>query len=87
MQRERDSSVWDGHCELLTWLLYIGGAFAPAGPVRLGYITLAQHDYYSRLAHLNYSWSSTVEVMKQFIWSEKAFESQVATFWEETRNL
>jgi len=29
------------------------------------------------------SWPELVVILKQFIWSEKAFMSQVKAFWEE----
>jgi len=85
LQQERDLSIWDGHDDLLAWLLFIGGAFAPAGRVRMGFVQLVQHSHSSKLARLSQSWDATVETLKQFIWSEKAYHSQVGTFWEETK--
>ncbi|KAL4947341.1 hypothetical protein BDW69DRAFT_178593 [Aspergillus filifer] len=71
---------FDSDPDLITWLLYIGGAFAPLGTVRSGYLdSLQMHcsiaDYCS--------WSELYKVMKQFIWADDAFLRPVQAFWVE----
>ncbi|EXJ74135.1 uncharacterized protein A1O5_02429 [Cladophialophora psammophila CBS 110553] len=83
LQQRHDESVWDGHRDLLAWVLYIGGAFAPVGPVRSGYVGLVQEEHFQEHGHLTASWPDLVEVLRQFVWSEKAFYAQVKLFWEE----
>lgn len=78
-----DDPVWDDHPDLLLWLLYIGGAFAPAGVVRSNYIVLLRSNNADRFGGLYESWSELLGILKQFTWSEKAFMSHFKTFWEE----
>ncbi|RDW64358.1 uncharacterized protein DSM5745_09769 [Aspergillus mulundensis] len=69
LQQTCDSLVWNEHPDLLLWLLYVGGAFAPVGPVRSGYLDLLRlksDDDYS-------SWPKVHECMRRFIWSDNAF--------------
>lgn len=68
---------------LLVWLLYIGGAFSPAGAIRSGYVELLYLNRSIRFQDLNSTWPGVLEILKQFIWSEKAFTSQVKAFWKE----
>ncbi|OKL63696.1 hypothetical protein UA08_00716 [Talaromyces atroroseus] len=84
LQRASNDPVWDDHHDLLLWLLYIGGAFAPIGVVRSGYVALLRANNATRFKDLYSSWSELVEILKQFIWSEDAFKSQVKALWEET---
>jgi len=67
-------------------LLYIGGAFAPAGSVRSGYIELSHRKNGSGLEQWSGSWDQLGRVLRQFIWSSKAFDSQVGEFWQEVRS-
>ncbi|KUJ15540.1 uncharacterized protein LY89DRAFT_648891 [Mollisia scopiformis] len=73
---------WDGQTSCLLWLIFIGGSFAPVG-TKSGYIELLRFKYATRFANRYQSWPAVHEVLKQFIWSEKAFSSQVKTFWED----
>ncbi|KAJ5748800.1 N-ethylmaleimide reductase [Penicillium nucicola] len=82
LQEADHDFLWDDWPELLAWLLYIGGAFAPTGDIRSGYLTLLHLNRTSRLKELYSSWSDLLGILKQFIWSEKAFESQVKAFFE-----
>ncbi|KAL4928349.1 uncharacterized protein BDV17DRAFT_291835 [Aspergillus undulatus] len=74
------SPILDEDLDLLLWLLCIGGAFAPMGPVRSGYLQLlrllAQPPSYC-------SWPRVYEAMTQFIWSDRAFMVPVRMLWEE----
>ncbi|KAJ5082698.1 N-ethylmaleimide reductase, partial [Penicillium argentinense] len=81
LQQATKASVFDASPDLLTWLLHIGGAFAPAGAIRSGYIQILHAK--SRKG-LYISWPELLGILKQFIWSDKAFLIQVKTFWEET---
>ncbi|KAL4812298.1 hypothetical protein BDW67DRAFT_178855 [Aspergillus spinulosporus] len=76
--RDADPSIWDGdsNSDLLVWLLYIGGAFAPTGEIRSGYLGLLAHNSY-------FSWPEIHERMSQFIWSDYAFLAPVKALWLE----
>ncbi|CEL10149.1 hypothetical protein ASPCAL13274 [Aspergillus calidoustus] len=75
-----DNTLWAEHSQLLVWLLHIGGAFAPIGPVRSGYLSLLR----SNDATLHCSlWPELHTGLKQFIWSDKAFLAPVRALWEE----
>ncbi|KAJ5997315.1 N-ethylmaleimide reductase [Penicillium canescens] len=76
--------LWDDWPELLAWLLHIGGAFAPSGTIQSGFLALLHLNRKTRLRGLYSSWPDLLEILKQFIWSEKAFESQVKAFCEES---
>lgn len=84
LQQVNDDSIWDEHPGLLAWMLYIGGAFAPDGTIRSDYVALLHKNRKTRLRDLYTSWPELLEILKQFIWSEKAFASQVEAFWKET---
>ncbi|KAL4883798.1 hypothetical protein BJY04DRAFT_24647 [Aspergillus karnatakaensis] len=76
-------TLWDDHPKFLLWLLYIGGAFAPEGKVRSGFIALLRANNASRFAGWDLSWQGVVEILKEFVWSEKAFGVAVRGVWEE----
>ena len=75
--------MWDDHLDLLLWLLYIGGAFAPTGTIRSSYVTLLRGNITFRLGGLHGSWPEVLGTLKQFIWSDDAFTSHVKVLWEE----
>ncbi|KAJ5744486.1 N-ethylmaleimide reductase [Penicillium manginii] len=83
LQDTNSDTLWDTSPDLLAWLLHIGGAFAPVGSIRTGYMALV-HLNHKRLRKLYTSWSGLLEIFKRFIWSEKAFASQIESFWEES---
>ncbi|KAI0447227.1 hypothetical protein F4803DRAFT_575414 [Xylaria telfairii] len=83
IQMANDDPVWDDHPDLLLWLLFIGGAFAPAGVVRSNYIVLLRLNNADRFGDLYESWSELLSILKQFTWSEKAFMIHFKAFWEE----
>jgi hypothetical protein len=84
LQQANDDPIWDDRPELLTWLLYIGGAFAPTGRMRSDYLVLLNLNRGTRLRGLYTSWPELLEILKHFIWSEGAFMAQVKAFWEES---
>ncbi|KAJ5152935.1 N-ethylmaleimide reductase [Penicillium canariense] len=84
LQQAADDIIWDDVPDLLVWLLHIGGAFAPTGSIRSGYVSLLHSNRCNRLRKLYTSWPELREILEQFIWSEKAFMSQVTAFWEES---
>ncbi|KAJ5975998.1 N-ethylmaleimide reductase, partial [Penicillium waksmanii] len=83
IQSTNNHPLWDTSPDLLAWLLHIGGAFAPVGSIRAGYMALV-HSNHNKLRKLYTSWSELLEILKRFIWSEKAFAAQVESFWEES---
>lgn len=76
--------MWDEHPDLLLWLLYIGGAFVPAGTLRSEYVALLSSNNAVRFNTLYRSQPDVLEVLKRFIWSEKAFTLHVKALWEES---
>ncbi|KAK5627014.1 hypothetical protein RRF57_002729 [Xylaria bambusicola] len=84
LQQANDDPLWDSHPDLLLWLLYSGGAFAPTATTRSDYIALLRLNNTSRFNGLYKSWSGLHAIMKQFIWSDRAFLSPVKMLWEET---
>ncbi|KAJ3525227.1 hypothetical protein NM208_g11729 [Fusarium decemcellulare] len=84
LHQANDDPVWNEQPRLLAWLLHIGGAFAPMGSVRSDYTALLHLNRKTRLGGLYTSWLELVEILKQFIWSEKAFAAQVKAFWDES---
>ncbi|KGO67357.1 hypothetical protein PEX1_024430 [Penicillium expansum] len=82
LQSASNNPVLNDSPDLLAWLLHIGGAFAPVGTIRQGYVRLL-HLNHSRFRWLYTSWPELLVILKQFIWSDKAFLSQVKAFWEE----
>ncbi|RAH81587.1 hypothetical protein BO86DRAFT_430525 [Aspergillus japonicus CBS 114.51] len=79
LRADADAGAWDGDrdADLLVWLLHIGGAFAPVGPVRSGYVNVLALDY----PHI--SWARLHQCMRQFIWSDDAFLMPVRALWTE----
>jgi hypothetical protein len=84
LQQANDDLIWDDQPGLLAWLLHIGGAFAPTGTTRSDYVVLLHLNRSTRLRELYTSWPELLEILKQFIWSDKAFMSKVKAFWEES---
>ncbi|KAI0377550.1 hypothetical protein F5Y04DRAFT_264105 [Hypomontagnella monticulosa] len=83
LQQANGDSVWDEHPDVLLWSLYVGGAFAPVGSVRSEYVVLLRLNQHNRFRDRYESWPELLEVLREFIWSEKAFTSSVKAFWEE----
>lgn len=83
LQKTDTEPGWDEHRELLTWLLHIGGAFAPAGTTRSEYLELLKRNLEGRLRGLYTSWPELLGILEKFIWSDKAFLAQVQAFWNE----
>ncbi|KAB5576242.1 hypothetical protein GE09DRAFT_619527 [Coniochaeta sp. 2T2.1] len=83
LQQCQDDFLWDDHPELLLWLLYIGGAFTEKPNERSGYIALLRSNNRTRFGDLNSSWSRLLEILKQFIWSKRAFARPVELLWVE----
>ncbi|KAF2491838.1 hypothetical protein BU16DRAFT_129786 [Lophium mytilinum] len=84
LQQANYDLLWDDRPDLLAWLLHIGGAFAPTGTIRSDYVVLLHSNRSTRLQGLYTSWPELLAILKQFIWSDSAFMSQVKAFWEET---
>jgi hypothetical protein len=82
LQLAYDNNIWTDHLDLLIWLLFMGGAFLPIGSTRSKYIALLNHRYTPEFGEL--SWPEALKVLKQFIWSEKAFTAQGKAFWEDS---
>jgi hypothetical protein len=83
LQKANDDPIWDDDPDLLLWLLYIGGAFAPPGIVRSGYVVLLHTNKGGGFGDVNKSWTEVLDILEQFIWSQRAFLSPVKAFWEE----
>ncbi|KAL2867604.1 uncharacterized protein BJX67DRAFT_387834 [Aspergillus lucknowensis] len=83
LQQSNNDSIWSEHPDLLHWLLYIGGAFAPVGTIRSGYITLLRSRHASGLGEWYRSWPALRVTLRRFIYSDKAFDTPVKSLWEE----
>jgi hypothetical protein len=83
LQQTKQDPTWNKLRELFVWLLHIGGAFAPTGSIRTAYKKLLHLNLSTRLAGLYTSWTELCVILRQFIWSDKAFMSQIRAFWEE----
>ncbi|KAH8678548.1 putative N-ethylmaleimide reductase [Xylariales sp. PMI_506] len=86
LQQANSYSVWNGHFDVIMWLLHVGGAFSPSKDIRSGYAALLVLNRKSDLEGILQSWPKVYKVLKQFIWSDKAFMSHVKSFWEELQN-
>ncbi|KAK8137616.1 hypothetical protein PG984_003109 [Apiospora sp. TS-2023a] len=86
LQQTNHDHLWDQDPDLLLWLLYIGGTFAPRGSVRSSYLALLRSNHATRFKGLYGSLPESLEVLKQFIWSDMAFLSHVRAFWGEVHN-
>jgi hypothetical protein len=64
-------------------MLHVGGSFSPKGIIRSGYKTLLHSNYVSRFGRMYGSLPELVELLRQFIWSEKMYRLQVEEFWKE----
>ncbi|KAI1271670.1 hypothetical protein F5Y07DRAFT_382310 [Xylaria sp. FL0933] len=84
LQQANEDPIWNSHPELLLWLLYTGGTFAPTGTVRSSYIALLRLNNASRFRNMFTSWPELLGILEQFIWSEKAFKFPGKALWEET---
>ncbi|KAH6867475.1 putative N-ethylmaleimide reductase [Thelonectria olida] len=87
LQQANENLAWNNLPDLLAWLLHIGGAFASPGTVRSDYVALLHLNRSHRLRGLYTSWPELIAILKQFIWSEKAFLSHVKAFWEESNTV
>jgi hypothetical protein len=83
LQESVGNPLWDGHSNLLIWMLHVGGSFAPVGDLRSQYILLVRENYDARFRDLYNSWPELLAILKRFIWSDKAYMSKVETFWQE----
>jgi hypothetical protein len=78
-----EKEMWFLWSELLTWLLYIGGAFATVRRTRVHYIALILGTYRSEVHEAHKSWETLEELMKTFVWSKTAMGEKVRKFWDE----
>lgn len=53
------------------------------GSVRSGYADLIVHKHGPELGRWSSSWEELGGVLREFIWSEKAFNGPVGAFWRE----
>ncbi|KIX00586.1 uncharacterized protein Z518_09651 [Rhinocladiella mackenziei CBS 650.93] len=67
LQQASDDLLWNDHPDLLLWLLYIGGSFAPKGVIRSDYVELLRrnhawlkHFYDAFLLHAKVFWEETL---------------------------
>jgi hypothetical protein len=83
LQESNDDLFWDDHPDLLIWMLHIGGSFAPKGPTRSGFKALLQMNHTLRLETRCGSLPELLEILAQFIWSEKMYLAQIEEFWND----
>ncbi len=68
-------------------MLHVGGSFSPSGTIRSGYQILLHNNHVSRFGGMYSSLAELIELLRQFIWSDKAYRSQVEEFWKETQEI
>ncbi|KAK5229747.1 hypothetical protein LTR72_001279 [Exophiala xenobiotica] len=83
LQESNDDLFWDDHPDLLMWILYTGGSFSPKGPTRSGFKALLQINHTLRFKAKSISLPELLEVLRQFVWSERMYRAQVEEFWED----
>ncbi|KAK8127386.1 hypothetical protein PG984_008494 [Apiospora sp. TS-2023a] len=79
LQDTADNIVWDQCPDLLTWMVFLGGTFASTSVVRNGYVALLHRRSSAAYA----SWQDILGILRQFIWSKRAFEPAVKGFYDE----
>jgi hypothetical protein len=88
LQQSDKDLFWDNDPDLLIWMLYLGGSFSPKGSIRSGYKQLLQRNCESQRFGRNFnSLTEVIEVVRQFIWSEKAYRSQFEKFWTDIHTI
>lgn len=83
LQESSGDTFWDDHPDLLIWILHMGGSFSPPGTGRDSYKALLQENRGSRFMGMYDSLEELVQILSQFVWSEKAYRAQVDEFWKE----
>jgi hypothetical protein len=83
LQRRQSYNPWEGHEDLLIWLLFVGGGCSSEGAVRSGYIKLVQDEYFTDISSAISSWPDLLENLQDFVWSHKVFEPRVKVFWNQ----
>jgi hypothetical protein len=69
---------------LLTWLVTIGGMFAPTtGETRVAYMNLLLSINQDNEKTLTSSWDSLLRIVGRFIWSNEFFDKPGKAFWED----
>ncbi|KAF2098962.1 hypothetical protein NA57DRAFT_66183 [Rhizodiscina lignyota] len=82
LQLTENSSYWDGHEDLLVWLLVTGGAFAQPAFNRSEYTVLLHGSHHAGIAPFLSSWPDVQDILQNFIWSERLFSARGKAFWE-----
>jgi hypothetical protein len=83
LQQADASGVWDDDPDLLLWLIYTGGAYLSAGPLRSAYIALTNQKFSYGYRSPYSSLSTVLQIFKMFVWSEEACSAAVQRFWAE----
>lgn len=83
LQKVEKDDMCDEYSDLMLWLLYVGGTFAPPGSVRSTYVHLLRSNMTARFRGVPDSHSKIFEIMRKFIWSDFAFFSKASLLWEE----
>lgn len=87
IQESKDDLLWNNDPDLLIWILHIGGSFSPKGTVRSEYKTILQITHASRLRERYNSFAELIQILEQFVWSERAFGAQFEEFWNEIQTV
>ena len=87
LQESKDDLLWNDHPDLLIWIMHMGGSFSPKGTVRSEYKAMLQDNYASRFGERYDSLAELIQILDQFIWSEKAYHAQVEEFWNEIQTV
>ncbi|EHK43626.1 hypothetical protein TRIATDRAFT_149068 [Trichoderma atroviride IMI 206040] len=83
LQESNEDPFWDENLDLFIWMLYMGGCFSPRGAIHSEYKALLKTNHESRFKGMYHSLEDLMEILHDFIWSEKAYRMQLDKFWEE----
>lgn len=81
------TTYWDEHIDLLLWVLFLGGSYAPKqAPMRGTYVTLIA-DTCAFLGPLGETWEQVEGFLATFVWETNVFGARGKVLWNEVRVL
>ena len=83
LQGLADDPTWNRHADLLVWLLTIGASFSSEENIRSEYVSLLHAQAAKGRNRAYVSWPEAQQVLKQYIWSDKAIADKMKEFWLE----
>ncbi|KAH7027848.1 uncharacterized protein B0I36DRAFT_375518 [Microdochium trichocladiopsis] len=82
--------TWNVYPDILTWLVFVGGAFSPAGsPLRSEFLAHMRSTQNVCIRNNGFrhkatsGWPTALSFARNYIWSERAFSVYFESFWQE----